>query len=74
MLDYFASNWMLPVGGLLTAIFVGWVLDAKLTQAELEEGHGGFKMFGLWRFLLRFVCPVAICWIIVAVIGGRAFN
>jgi NSS family neurotransmitter:Na+ symporter len=74
VLDYFASNWMLPVGGLLTAIFVGWFLESKLTRDELEEGHGLFKVYGLWRFLLRYVCPLAIGWIILAVVGGRAFN
>ena len=74
VLDYFASNWMLPVGGLLTAIFVGWFLDAKISKTELEEGHGTFKSYPVWRFLLRFVCPVAIGWIIITVIGGGAFN
>ena len=72
-LDYLASNWLLPVGGLLIAVFTGWVLDRKLILAELEHGHGPFPLFGLWRFSLRFVCPIAILWIIWAVIGGRSF-
>ncbi len=74
VLDYFASNWMLPVGGLMIAIFVGWFLDSRLTRDELEAGHGPIRWHGAWRFLLRFVCPIAIGWIILAVIGGRAFN
>jgi NSS family neurotransmitter:Na+ symporter len=72
-LDYLASNWLLPIGGLLIAVFTGWVLDRKMTLAELEHGHGPFPLFGVWRFLVRFVCPIAILWIIWAVIGGRSF-
>ena len=73
-LDYLASNWILPVGGFLIAIFTGWFLSAKLTREELEEGHGPFSLYPLWRFLLRVVSPVAIGWIIWAVIGGRSFQ
>ena len=72
-LDYLASNWLLPIGGLSIAVFTGWFLDRKLTQAELEQGHGPFRLLGLWRFLLRIVCPVAILWIIWTVIGGKSF-
>ena len=72
-LDYVASNWLLPIGGLFIAIFTGWFLDSKITRAELEKGHGGFGLFGLWRFLLRIVCPLAIIWILYAVIGGKSF-
>ena len=73
-LDYLASNWLLPVGGLLIAILVGWVLSNKLTQEELDEGHGKFKLHALWKFVLRFVCPIAIGWIIYAVISGHTFH
>ena len=73
-LDYLASNWILPVGGFLIAIFTGWFLSAKLTREELEEGHGSFNLYPLWRFLLRVVSPVAIGWIIWTVIGGRSFQ
>jgi NSS family neurotransmitter:Na+ symporter len=72
--DYLVSNWFLPVGGLLMAIFAGWFLDAAVSRGEIEEGHGRFALFPVWRFLLRFVCPVAILWILWAVLGGRSFN
>lgn len=71
--DYLVSNWFLPVGGLLMSIYAGWFLKARLSRPEIEEGHGRFALFPLWQFLLRFVCPVAILWILWAVIGGRSF-
>jgi len=71
--DYLVSNWFLPVGGLLMAIFAGWFLKSAISRPEIEEGHGPFALFPTWKFLLRFVCPVAILWILSAVIGGRSF-
>lgn len=73
VVDYLASNWMLPLGGLGIALFTGWFLSGKIAREELAEGHGPVPFFGLWRFLLRFVCPLAILWIIVFVIRGGAF-
>jgi NSS family neurotransmitter:Na+ symporter len=72
--DYLSTNWLLPVGGFFIALFVGWFLSERLTRDEMEAGGGPFPLYGLWRFLLRVVCPVAIGWIIASVIQGRAFN
>ncbi|MCB1054131.1 MAG: sodium-dependent transporter [Acidobacteria bacterium] len=73
VVDYLASNWMLPIGGLGISIFTGWFLAGRIAREELEEGHGPFPLFAVWRFLLRFVCPLAILWIIVFVLRGGAF-
>jgi NSS family neurotransmitter:Na+ symporter len=72
-LDYLATNWLLPLGGLGTAVFAGWVLTKALTREELELGHGRFSLYPVWLFLVRFVCPVAILWILWEVIQGRSF-
>jgi NSS family neurotransmitter:Na+ symporter len=59
------NNFALPIGGLLTAIFVGHVMGLKEAFAELE--HEGRPMPGAnaWLFLVRWVCPLAIGLIIV---------
>jgi NSS family neurotransmitter:Na+ symporter len=72
--DYLASNWLLPVGGLFIAVFVGWILKGAFTRKEVEAGHGPFALHGLWKVTLRFVCPAAIGWVIYAVIHGKTFN
>ena len=56
-LDYISSSILLPVGGFLTAIFVGWRLPKSVMKAEL--GLNEFK-FSIWLFLIRFVVPIAI--------------
>lgn len=73
-LDYLASNWFLPLGGLFIAIFVGWFLAGSFTRKETEDGHGSFSLHDLWRVTLRFACPAAIGWVIYAVILGKKFN
>ena len=74
-LDYLASNWLLPVGGLLIALFAGWVLGRKDTEEELSEGHGPLGVgYSLWRFSIRFVAPLAVGAIIVSVILGAEYQ
>ena len=56
-IDGFVGKIFLPVAALLLAIFIGWRADKKLVEAEtgLEGG-----MFTLWRFLVAWVCPIAV--------------
>ncbi len=72
--DYLASNWLLPVGGLLIALFAGWALSAATTRDELETGHGRMTLFAVWRFVIRFVAPAAVAAIIVSVILGAEYQ
>jgi neurotransmitter:Na+ symporter, NSS family len=64
LVDYLTSNLLLPLGGMLIALFVGWVLSAETTRQELGMPDG--FAFRAWRFLLRFVAPVAVGWVLVA--------
>jgi NSS family neurotransmitter:Na+ symporter len=73
-MDYLASNWFLPVGGFLIALFCGWVLNTATTRQELEDGHGPLAGYGVWHFLIRFVSPLAVGAIIVSVILGKEYQ
>ncbi|WP_242972974.1 sodium-dependent transporter [Anaeromicrobium sediminis] len=59
--DYIVSNWLLPLGGLLLCIFVGWIwgTDAAIKEVT-NNGTLEFKLRGLWVFLIKYVGPVAI--------------
>jgi neurotransmitter:Na+ symporter, NSS family len=73
-MDYLASNWYLPVGGFLIALFAGWLLNPRETRDELEAGHGELRAYGIWQFLIRFAAPLAVGAIIVSVILGKEYN
>jgi NSS family neurotransmitter:Na+ symporter len=59
------NNWALPIGGLLISVFVGWVWGADKAVAELRAEGASFPGAALWVFLIRYVCPVAILFVIV---------
>ena len=76
-LDHLAANWMLPVGGLATTIFVGWFMSRKATleQLRLLSDRGKPTIwFKVWRLLVRFAAPAAILAVIIAVILGKDFS
>jgi NSS family neurotransmitter:Na+ symporter len=62
--DFVSSNVMLPVGGLLTCILIGWRLPRSLVDVELPEETAGARRIVL--FLLRYVCPLGIIAVLAA--------
>lgn len=64
------NNWALPIGGLLIAIFVGWVWGADRAIAELTVDGAVFPGARLWSMLIKYVSPLAILFIIVMTARG----
>ncbi len=57
--------WLLPIGGLLIAIYTGWVVDKKVLRKAFGEGTTSLWLFHPWRFLLRWVVPSAVMLVIL---------
>lgn len=69
-LDYVASNFMLPIGGLLIAVYAGFILDKRISQAEITENGGTYlAIFKVWFFTIRFIAPVAVLVVFLTKIG-----
>ena len=64
LLDYAITNVLMPVGAMLYAIFIGWFLTSDLVLRALAIPDG--MLFRSWRFLMRFVVPIAIMGIFVS--------
>lgn len=58
LIDYLTSNVMLPIGGILVAVMAGYVMRPAAVFDELDWRGGALAK--LWRFTIRFICPVAI--------------
>lgn len=61
--DYTSSNIMLPVGGLLVVLFVGWKMKVSDVRDELTSGATiSLKgwIFNSILFIIKFVAPIAI--------------
>ncbi len=65
--DYVTSNIMLPLGGLLITIFCGWVMSENSVTDELNIGQS--TLYRSWRFLTRFVAPVAVVLVFLNAVG-----
>lgn len=60
-LDYLTAKIMLPLGGMLSCIFVGTRIDKKVLKTELtNQGSISFKLFGAYIFFMKYAAPIAI--------------
>ncbi|MDL0088565.1 sodium-dependent transporter [Campylobacter gastrosuis] len=66
LLDLLSSNILLPLGGILFCIFVGFFMKKELLSG-LFVPFMGEVIFKIWYFLLRFVAPVLV---FIVLVGG----
>ena len=57
LLDFFTANILLPLGGLLVAVFAGWIMSKQAVENELSLSA---PMFRLWYITVRYITPVAV--------------
>lgn len=69
-LDYLTAKIMLPVSGMLSAIFVGWVLNKAIVKGEATN-YGALKptYYPLYIFILKFISPLGIMLIFLNELG-----
>ncbi len=67
--DFVTQKVMLPLGGLLIAVFTAWVLPKKIVQAQLKL-PGGRPVEVLWEVLIRVVAPLGV----LAVFGYTLYH
>jgi len=67
LLDFVTANIMLPLGGLFIALFVGWAMSRRSTAEELQIAMP--IAYGLWRFLVRYLTPLAVVIVFLKAIG-----
>jgi neurotransmitter:Na+ symporter, NSS family len=64
--DNIASNYLLPLGGMMTAIFIGHIWGTDSAQSEIERHKTRFHWVKVWAFLIRYVTPVAVAVVFLA--------
>jgi NSS family neurotransmitter:Na+ symporter len=72
-LDHLAANWMLPTGGFLITLFVGWKLSNKFCMKELGLDKPNI-LFTIWLWIIRIVAPAAVLILLINVIMGKDFS
>lgn len=66
-LDTVATNIMLPVGGILMCIYMGWIAPRSFFRNEMTNG-GTLKsrIFGIVAFIVKWIAPLLIATILVS--------
>jgi NSS family neurotransmitter:Na+ symporter len=59
--DFMTEGLLLPLGGLLVAIFAGWIVSRNMLTSELGEGN----VMNVWRFLIRWFVPPFVALVLV---------
>jgi NSS family neurotransmitter:Na+ symporter len=62
-LDFLTANIMLPISGLMIALFVGYVMNKQMVEAQLDGTSSTVST--LWFFTVRYIAPVAIAAVFV---------
>ena len=62
-MDYLANQFLMPIGGMMVAIFAGWFLKPNLALDEFSGMQ--LSIFKLWRFFIRFISPVLVASVFV---------
>lgn len=65
-LDQLTTTIMLPLGGLLMTLFAGWIMFTDHVKEELGLGE---KAYAVWRFIIRYITPLAIVAIFLFLLG-----
>jgi len=74
LLELISANVMLPLGGLLIVLFVGWFMAKDKIFAELANNgklSAGFRY--VYLFIIRFLAPVAIAFVFLHGLGIFGF-
>lgn len=68
--DNLSATYLLPIGGFLTVIFVGWFLNKDVFKKEVtSNGRYEAKALPVIRFLIKFVAPVVIILLFLNLMG-----
>jgi NSS family neurotransmitter:Na+ symporter len=56
-LDYLTSKIMLPLGGLLMALFVGYVMNKAVVKNELNTSQ---SIIDIWFMIIKIFSPILL--------------
>jgi len=65
--DFITASVMLPLGGLIMAIFVGHVMQKERVASILKTQLG--VLYPFWYFNLRYIAPIALIIVLLNLVG-----
>ena len=57
--DFISSAILMPLGGIVIAIFIGYVMDKEVAKKAIIP-HTGETFYNIWLFTIRYVAPISV--------------
>ncbi len=68
------GNYSLSVGAFFISVFIGYKWGVSAAVSEVRTGGNSFPLSGSWGFVVRFICPIAIFFVLAYIaVTGRYF-
>ena len=67
LFDFIVAKLIMPIGGMLICVFLGWVVDEKVLRAEItNKGTIRAPYYPVFRFIIRYLAPICILLIFIS--------
>ena len=67
LFDFIVAKLIMPIGGMLICVFLGWVVDEKVLRAEItNKGTLRAPYYPVFRFIIRYLAPICILLIFIS--------
>lgn len=72
--DFLVAKFIMPIGGMLMCVFLGWVVDEKVLRAEMtNNGTIRCPLYSIYRFIIRYLAPLCIMLVFANELGMFGF-
>lgn len=66
LFDFIVAKLIMPIGGLLICVFLGWIVDEKVLHDEITNmGTLRAPYYKVYRFIIRYLAPICILLIFI---------
>ncbi|MDZ7649817.1 MAG: sodium-dependent transporter [Cytophagales bacterium] len=77
IMDALFGGLFIVIVALMTCVYTGWIMDINKVATEIGTGAPGFQKpiignltpVALWKFFIRFVCPLVIGLVLLSTVG-----
>ena len=67
LFDFIVAKLIMPIGGMLICVFLGWIVDEKVLRAEITNmGTLRAPYYPVFRFIIRYLAPICILLIFIS--------
>ena len=71
--DFISNSVMMPIGALLTCVFVGWIIKPKAIIDEVRASSK-FVLAGPWTVMIKYIAPILVIVILVWNVISQFFS